>query len=122
MNNDKCRCESKNLEEYHACEKDFIWNPVTCICQSGKYLGSIIDDGGITCQEIINAADSVSTKVSTNFMSVASINFHYKKVRDKIDCYIMHTVLLVVILLFIIALICYHYAKHWLKPKKILTH
>ena len=27
------------------------------------------------------------------------------------DCYILHTVLLVIILLFIIAIICYHYAE-----------
>ena len=28
------------------------------------------------------------------------------------NCYTFHTVLLVIILLFIIAIICYHYAKH----------
>ena len=29
----------------------------------------------------------------------------------KIDCYILHTVSLVIMLLFIITIICYHYAK-----------
>ena len=32
--------------------------------------------------------------------------------------YTLHTVLLVIILLFIIAIICYHYAKLWSKQKK----
>ena len=46
-----------------------------------------------------------------------SINCHSKKVRYNIDCYILHTVLIVIILLLIIAVICYHYAKYRLKQK-----
>ena len=42
-------------------------------------------------------------------MSAASINCHNKKV---INCYILHTVSLVIILALIITIICYHYAKH----------
>ena len=45
---------------------------------------------------------------TTNVTSTASINCHSKKVRD---CYILHTVLLVIMLLLIITIICYHYAK-----------
>ena len=59
--------------------------------------------------------DVVSTKKKntivtkkTNVMSTASINYHSKKVRD---CYILHTVLLVIVLLLTITIICYHYAK-----------
>ena len=25
-------------------QKSYIWNPAICICENGKYLGSIIDD------------------------------------------------------------------------------
>ena len=28
-------------------EKDYIWNPSTCTCENGKYLGSIIGDSVI---------------------------------------------------------------------------
>ena len=73
------------------------------------------------CKEIINAIDSLSTNVSTNVTSTASINFYNKKVRCKMDRYILHTVLLVVILPFIIAIICYHYAKHRSTQKNIGT-
>ena len=38
-----------------------------------------------------------------------------KKVRYQIDCYILHTILLAIILLLIIITICYHYAKRWSK-------
>ena len=34
--------------------------------------------------------------IATNFTSTASLNYHSKKVRD---CYILHTILLVIILL-----------------------
>ena len=36
-------------------KKDYIWNPATCSCKNGKYLGSITDDSVITCDEIIDA-------------------------------------------------------------------
>ena len=40
-NNDKCQCECK---KHHTCEKDYIWNPSTCICKNEKYLASIMDE------------------------------------------------------------------------------
>ena len=64
------------------------------------------------CDEIINAADSVSTNVTniilTNVTNNVSINADDKKVTYKILCYILHTVLVVIVLLFIIAIIRYH--------------
>ena len=73
------------------------------------------------CYKTINAADSVSTNMtntvsaiamsiaSTNVTTTVSINFHNKKVRYKIDCYILNTFLLGTILIFIIAIILCHY-------------
>ena len=96
-NNDKGRCECKNPKEHNACEKDYIWNPTKCSCKNAEYLTSTIDYLAIPCDEIINAADSVSKNGSANF--------------HKMNCYILHKVLLVIILLLIIAVICYHHAK-----------
>ena len=56
--------------------------------------------------------DIVSTKMTNTIATNTSINFHNKKVRYKTDCYILHTVLLVTILLLVIAIICFYYAKH----------
>ena len=76
------------------------------------------------CDEIINVTDGVSTNVintiirnmtntvSINVMSTVSKNSDDKKVRYKVDCYILHTVLLVITWLYIITIICYHYVKH----------
>ena len=56
-----------------------------------------------------NVVNTTSTNVSTNSDG--------KKVRYRIDCYILQRVLLMIILLFIIAIICYHYGKHRSKLK-----
>ena len=107
-NNDKCRCECKNPEKHNACRKDYIRNPATCSRENVEYLASTFDDSVFMCDKIITDADSVSTYVPENVTSTASINSDDKKVRYKMDCYILHTVFLLVILLFIIAIICYH--------------
>ena len=44
----------------------WVQNPkehnATCSCKNGKYLGSIIDDSVITCDEIIDTTETVPTK------------------------------------------------------------
>ena len=72
----------------------------------------------MACDETIYVIDIVSTKM-TDATSTVSISMHNKKVRYKIDCYILHTVLLLIILLLIVTIICYHYAKHRSKEKGI---
>ena len=85
-NNDKCWCESKSPKEDNACAKDYIQNSTTFSFGNVECLASTIDDSVITCDEIVNAADSVSTNVPTDVTSTLSINFHNKNVRYKLDC------------------------------------
>ena len=72
--------------------------------------------------------DIASTKMTNTIATNVSINSAVEKVIYTIDCYILHTVLLVIIFAhsFIsdhITLdnyfICYHYAKHRPKQKRI---
>ena len=100
--------------------KKIIVGILACICENSKYLKSVADTSVIACDEIIDVMDIVSTKM-TNYIaaSTASINSDIKNVRYKIDCYILHTVVLVIILLLIDTIICYYYAKHRSKPKGI---
>ena len=44
------------------CKNDNICNPATCSRKNGKYIGSIIDDSVITCDEIIEEAKTISMK------------------------------------------------------------
>ena len=70
----------------------------------------------ITCDEIIISVMHIaSTKytntIATNVTSTVSIMCHSKKLRYQTDCYILLTILLVIILLLTINIICYHYAE-----------
>ena len=53
----------------------------------------------------------------TNVKKTLSINFDDKNIWHKMDYYILYTVSLVIILLFISANICYHYGKYRSKQK-----
>ena len=79
------RCECKDLKEHHVREKSYCWNPTICTCKNGEYLARTIDNSVITHDKVINAEDSVSTNVSKNVTSTASIHFRNKKVRYKMD-------------------------------------
>ena len=74
-NNDKSRCECKKI---HVCEKDYVWNPATCICENGKYLASIMDK--IICDEIMDVKETNFNERKTfktqNFTYLI-INHHY---------------------------------------------
>ena len=85
-------------------------------CNSLNDLPNKVTAPNITKDETVNASDSVSTNVT----SIVSANFHNKKARYKMDCFNLHIVLLAIILLFIVVIICYHYAKNRSKLKNIL--
>ena len=59
------------------------------------------------CNEIIN----ITSNIPTNVTSTVSINSDDKKLRYKMDYYILDIVLLVIILLFLIAFVCCHYVN-----------
>ena len=59
--------------------------------------------------------DIASTKKTNTIATNVSINRQSKKLRCKIDSYILYPLSIVIILLQIIAIFHYHYAKHWSK-------
>ena len=93
-------CDAKCKFNSTTCNSNEKWNNKTCQCECKNYI----------CYGycIKKKTNNIATNVSVNCQS--------KKVRD---CYILHTVLLVTILLLIITIICYHYAKHRSKQKDI---
>ena len=42
----------KTQKKYHACKKNYICNPAT-YCENGYYVGSIINNSVIMCDEIV---------------------------------------------------------------------
>ena len=69
----------------------------------------------------LSVMDIVSTKITNAIAANVLTNSNDKRVRYKIDCCLLHTVLSVIILLLIISIICYHYAKHRSKQKSTDT-
>ena len=85
------------------CKRNYSCNPATCTCEKDEYFAITIDGPVITCDETVNAGDSGSTDVPINVTSNVVKSFHNKKV--------------VIILLFEIAVILYHYEKNTSKLK-----
>ena len=54
LNNKTCQCESKI---YHACRKNYSWNPRICIYENNKYLKRFFDASVTECDQIITVMD-----------------------------------------------------------------
>ena len=50
----------------HVCEKGYIY-------ENGKYLGSIMGDSAITCDEVIESYDKETKTIPTNFSGKKAI-------------------------------------------------
>ena len=52
-NEDKCRCESKELIDKDVCGKYFIWNPSNCECKCDKScdIGEYLDYSNCKCRK-----------------------------------------------------------------------
>ena len=52
-NDDKCRCEYKELIDKGTCDKGFIWNPSNCECECDKScnIGEYLDYKNCNCRK-----------------------------------------------------------------------
>ena len=97
------------FENYHKFEKDYSLNPSICICGNSKHLESTANTSVTKCDKIVIVMKNLSIKktnaITTNITTAALSNFYSKNVRD---CYILHALLLVLILLLIaVSIFCY---------------
>ena len=81
-------------KKYLTCRKDYSWNPSTYNYENSRYIKSAVDNS-VAYDKVI----SVMNRVSTDVTSTVLINFDNKdkKVRYKMDFYILYTFLLVAI-------------------------
>ena len=47
--------------------KNYVSNPATCSCKNGKYLGSIMNNSAIMCDEALEQYDEDTKTIPTNF-------------------------------------------------------
>ena len=52
-NEDKCRCECRELVDKKRCDKGFIWNPSNCNCEGDKSydVGVYLDHKNCKCKK-----------------------------------------------------------------------
>ena len=112
----KCWCECK---KHHICEKDYVWNYATCNCNYGKYLASVINDSGFTCDEIVDTeAKSNDEKTKTFPTNFNENNIPYKTQ----NLSILFTLLLITIALLIANSTYYYLIKCQAKQKHLLPY
>ena len=97
-NEDKCRCECKELIEKGMCDKGFIWNPSNCECECGKScdVGEYLDYKNCKFRNklVDKLVEECSEKIDGNKMlhketlDVISLNY-YKKVCNSCTIYIV---------------------------------
>ena len=114
------------MKKYRLCRKDYNWNPSTSIRDNSWYLNGTVDESVIVSDEIVNVTDIGSTNLANTFLTnetnvtrTVPMNSDDNNVGCKMEGYILHMFVLVIILLFIIAIIQkitilnhYHYTKH----------
>ena len=59
-------------------KKNYICNLATCSCENGKYIGSLIDDSVIKCDEIIEEMKTFPTnRISTKTVPTNSTSTNF---------------------------------------------
>ena len=83
QNNDKCRCECKELIDNGRCDKEFIWNPSNCECECDKLcdVGEYLDYKNCKCRKrlIDKLVEECSENIDGNKMIYNSTLNDYKK-------------------------------------------
>ena len=110
---------SVKIRKNIVCEKDYIWNLVTCSCENCKYAGSIMDDSVITCGEIIETTITVpTTTVPTKSTSTKTVPVTCKTE----NFYILFAFLLITITVLIVVSIYCWFIKYRAKQKHLLAY
>ena len=68
-------------------QKDYIWNPSTCICENSKNLKSIADTSVTECDETIIVMDNLSTKKTNTIATKKKYIMAAKKTYYSKKCY-----------------------------------
>ena len=104
--------------------KNYVWNPITCSCENGKYLTSIIVGSEIICNEVTDAEAKSNDKAKSNDQktNTVSANFKEKKANHETQNFYMLLAfsLITMTLLIAVSIWCY-LIKFWAKQKYLLS-
>ena len=71
--NDKCQYKCK---KHHICEKYYVQNPNTCICENGKYLASIMGDSNKYLEETSFYERNIISFTKFLYSACLFLNYH----------------------------------------------
>ena len=127
MDEDKCRCECKELIDKGMCDKGFVWNPSNCECECDKScnIGEYLDYKNCQCRKRIidKLVDECSEKIYENEtldklpLNAILLNV-YKNVCSSCMLYI---ILFVVFLITSICICCVFIYFYWYLKKDDIT-
>ena len=94
MNNNKCRCECKELIDKVTCDKGFVWNPSNCECECHKScdVGEYLDYENRKCYK--KMVDELVERSSTDrsFAKECTENIDEVKIADENECVCSYTI------------------------------
>ena len=83
-NNDKCRCECKELIDNGRCDKRFIWNPSNCECDCDQLcdVAEYLDYKDSKCRKRLTdkLVEECSENIDENKMIYNSVLYDYRKI------------------------------------------
>ena len=120
-NNDKCRCECKEVIDNGRCDKGFIWNPSNCECECDKLydVGEYLDYKNCKCRKrLINKlVEECSQNIDGNEMIYNDTMNDYGKTYNSYTVYIV-----LLVIFFIISINSSVFIYFYCYIKKDVTH
>ena len=104
-NEDKCRCEFKELIEKGICDKGFIWNPSNCECECDKScdVGEYLENKNCQCRKRIidklveECSENIYDNETLDIIPFDAIPLNvYKKVFNSCMVYIVSFVMFLI--------------------------
>ena len=116
-NEDKYRCECKELIDKGVCDKGFIFNPSNCECECGKFcdIGEYLDYSNCNCRKKL--VDPLTEECTKNIDETKLINKNgnenENENKDRCNSYMVYNALfLIFFILFIIIIVINIYFAH----------
>ena len=116
-NEDKCRCECKELIDKGRCEKGFIWNPSNCECECDKPcdVREYLDYENCKCRKKL--VDKLVKKCSENIHENEMISVSLNDYESVCGSFAIYIVLFFITFLIIIDISSAFIYFHWLLKK-----
>ena len=116
-NNDKCRCEWKELVNKGRCDDGFIWNPGICECDKSCNIGEYLDYENCKCRKkrIDNLVEVCSEYIDGNEMIYNATLNDYEKVCKSCTIYILLLLIIMFVIIISIGSACFYF--YWFKKK-----